>query len=98
MPGDGLSFPPVSGFRQWSQKQDNQPPGASFQAGGRLKTTVKAPLPQSACDELKAVMGDKLYTVYCADMGITIARRRGRSSNLRGSGCRTAACTALQCA
>ena len=65
-----LSFPPVRGFREWSVKQENPPPGSKFQAGSRLLTECRDAVPPEVCDELAGVLGDKLYKTYMDAMQI----------------------------
>lgn len=65
-----LSFPPVHGFREWSVKQENPTPGSSFQAGSRLMTETRQPVPTEVCTDVARALGDRLYKVYADAMKI----------------------------
>ena len=65
-----LSFPPVHGFREWSVKQENPTPGSSFQAGSRLMTETRQPVPTEVCTDVARALGDRLYKVYSDAMKI----------------------------
>ena len=47
-----LSFPPVHGFREWSAKQENPPPGSKFQAGSRLLTECRDAIPAEVASDV----------------------------------------------
>ena len=65
-----LSFPPVHGFREWSAKQENPPPGSKFQAGSRLLTECRDAIPAEVASDVSRELGDRLYAVYSEAMKI----------------------------
>lgn len=65
-----LSFPPVRGFREWSAKQEKPPPGSKFQAGSRLLTSCRDPIPAEVATDISRELGDRLYAVYAEAMEI----------------------------
>lgn len=55
----------------WRVYRENPPPGSKFQAGSRLLTECRDPIPAEVASDISRELGDRLYAVYSEAMKVT---------------------------